>query len=95
MISFTRDGKNVRIAVEYKGGVIDTKLFAYWEAGGEVTAQALSTQLQDLYEKSVEHEIQTAYEAGYKAGRQKKPKRTWFHSFITHINESMPDWKAN
>jgi|GEM_PF-2888300 len=93
MISFSRSGNQVKASVKYKSGDLNKSLLFYWECDSEVTAEALSKQLQELQEKTIEREIQTAYEAGYKAGRSKKQKRSWFHCYLTHINESLPDWK--
>jgi hypothetical protein len=93
MISFMRSGTQVKASVEYKSGDISTALNFHWECGSEVTAESLSNQLQEMKDKTIAREVQAAYEAGYKAGRQRKTKRTWFHSFLTHINKELPEWK--
>jgi hypothetical protein len=93
MISFTRNGKSVMVSVEYVSRNIKTRLYTYYECGSEILAESLSLQLQESLEKTIEREIKTAYEAGYKAGRGKKTKRTWFHTYLTHINSEIQDWK--
>jgi ribosomal protein L18 len=93
MINFTRSGKQVKAAVKYKSGDLDTHIYFYWECGSEVTAEALANQLQNFQENTVEREIKAAYEVGYRAGRGKKAKRPWFHTYLTHINEQLQDWK--
>lgn len=95
MINFSRSGKQVKASIKFKSGEVKTNLLFYWDCESDVTAEALSEKMQKMFEKSVEREIKTAYEAGYKAGKQHKTKRTWFHSVLTHINESLPDWKIN
>lgn len=95
MINFDRSGNKVRASIQYKSGDVDTSLYFYWECGHEITAESLSRQLQDFHDRTVEREVKTAYEAGYKAGKQRKTKRNWFHTYLTHINESLQDWKKD
>jgi hypothetical protein len=94
MIYFSRFEEKVKVSIDYQSGNINKKLCFYWECGSEVTAEALSIQLEELKDKTIEREIKTAYEAGYRHGRHRKVKRTWFHCFLTHINESLPNWKT-
>ena len=86
MIHYLRDGKQVRATIKYKSGDLDTNLFFYWECGSEVLAQALATQLQANQWDSVEKALREMYEQGYKDGRDKKAKKTWFSQVIKHIN---------
>ena len=90
MINFSRHNDKVKACVQYKSGDIDTNLFFYWDCKDAVTAEALSKQLQQFQWDSVEKALRESYEVGYKDGRGKKVKRSWFSPIIKHINHLEP-----
>lgn len=87
MIHFLKSGKQVKAQIKYKSGEVDTNLLWYWECGSEVLAESLSKQLEDMMRRTVQKAREEEYEEGYKAGRGKKEKKTWFKQTLKHINE--------
>lgn len=60
-------------------------MYFYWEAGSDLAADSLSIEIQSQYEKSVNKELEAAYEQGWKDAKAKTAKHKWFQSIIKHF----------
>lgn len=49
------------------------------ERGNQISAELLYRHLEDEYHNLIENAHRTAYEQGFKDGRQHRKKKDWFH----------------
>ena len=85
-ISFSRNGDRkctqvvAKIATDLN--VEKSTLCFEWECGTQYAAELLRIHLEKKYHDLIEAAHRTAYEQGYKDGRGRKRKKTWFsHCF--------------
>lgn len=84
MINVRREGTRLVVTLEHGllGGGEQKSLKLEWDASTELLADALTSAVRDHLIGRVERVRKLEYEAGYKDGRQKKPKRSWFYSSL-------------
>lgn len=80
MINIKRDEKKVKIEVET--GIDGHEVWLYWNCSNELFARLLTRQLQKKFTDTVQAIRQEEYNRGYKDGRAKRGKNTWFTCFF-------------
>lgn len=83
-----QDGKKVSIRVQYDTGL------SWWhyhehEFADETVAKVMCDRLIEGMETRVRHIAKTAYEQGYKDGRGKKKRKTYFTRCINAAGNMM------
>lgn len=76
MIKFTREETKVKVSIE--SGVINYTYHLLWNCTDDVYAELLQRQFQNKMEEKLTAIRKEAYEDGYKDGRGKKAKKSWF-----------------
>lgn len=79
MIDYSRHGKQVRASIEIDvPGYEERILYFYWNCDNEIFAGLLASELQRQQDNNIIHDKREAYLQGYKDGRAKRAKQTFF-----------------
>jgi hypothetical protein len=80
MISIIRDDKTVKILLEH--GPIESTYHFNFDCGDKHYASLLKNHFDKALRARIENIRQEEYEKGYKDGRAKRAKKSWFSTLL-------------
>jgi len=78
-----KDCREVKVKVFTELPIEESLIPFSFNAGDQYSAYLLAKYLQDQLEKAIENAHQLAYEQGWKDGKSKKRKKTYFRNSFT------------
>lgn len=79
MITISRDSQKLKITVQ--SGILNYEYIFTWNCNDDVYAELLRRQISGKMEEHLRKIREEAYLDGYRDGRGKKAKKTWFKSW--------------
>ena len=80
MLTFSRDGQQVKIAVLVDVPLRVSHLFlCYWDCEDENYAGLLAAEMHDQFSKKIEAVKREAYDRGWRDAKAKRVKETYFY----------------
>lgn len=84
MISIKRDRKEVRLDIEIDVPHYDNRILYFrWDAGNEMFAGLLAAEMDTQIRDRIQEIRRLEYERGFKEGRGKQKKKSWFYRSFT------------